>query len=93
MLPFFANPRKIENVLFVIWSSLSNESLLAQLHDHLKKQIMLLSSAFINKKFKLFIYLAYCVSRITNSKESFFQAEVTVQSNIMNTVIQKKFEK
>lgn len=72
MLPFFANPRKLEKVLFVIWSSLSNEMpLLAQLHDHLKKQIMLLSSAFINKKFKLFIYLVHCVSRITNSKERF----------------------
>lgn len=72
MLPFFANPRKLEKVLFVIWSSLSSEMpLLAQLHDHLNTQIMLLSSAFINKKCKLFMYLAHCVSRITNSKEKF----------------------
>ena len=38
MLPFFVNPRKLEKVLFVIWSSLSIEMpLLAQLHEPLKK--------------------------------------------------------
>lgn len=93
MYPFLANPRTLATVWFVAWSSLLSYSFLAQLHDHSKQYMLLLSSALTHKKCKLFIYLVDYANRIANSKEMFFQAEITMQNNIMVTDIHKKLKK
>lgn len=83
----------LEMVWSVPLSSLLDYTL-AQLHDRdLKQHMLFLSSALTNRKFKLFIHSVDRASRLTNSKEMFFQAEKTMQNDIMDIIIHKKLKK